>query len=460
MKRLVVLMLVLSVVAGLSIPLVNLAFPPDTSMALPTRSEAMPQWSKVVTIFTQKCVHCHVEGVALPFYASFPVAKGMMAKDVAQGLAVFDAKQELFREGDPPLSEAALAKMEYSLAEDRMPPRKYLAMHWNHGLTAAEKEALTEWIRQTRGKYFASQGAAEQFKFGPIQPLPKQAVLNAQKVALGDKLFHDKRLSGDDTVACATCHGLDKGGTDREKFATGIRGQVGDINSPTVFNAGLQFKQFWDGRADDLFDQAGGPVTNPIEMGASWKQVLAKLAKDEELSQAIAAAYPSKGLNDESVRDAIATFEKSLVTPARLDDYLEGDADALSANEKRGLEVFVAKGCVMCHAGEALGGQSFEKMGLYADYFAQRGGKIGKADMGRFNVTQRERDKHRFKVPILRNIALTAPYLHDGSVTSLKKAVEVMATHQLEGGLSSQQVDLVVAFLGSLGGRYKGQPLR
>jgi cytochrome c peroxidase len=219
-------------------------------------------------------------------------------------------------------------------------------------------------------------------------------------------------------------------------------------------------KQFWDGRADTLEQQADGPVQNPIEMGSNWNEVVAKLQKDEALVGEIQALYP-KGLSGESIMQAIATFEKSLVTPgSRFDQYLRGRADALIDEEKEGFRLFDSVGCSSCHVGKLLGGQSFEKIGRKKDYFAVRGGVVGKADLGRFNVTKKEDDRHKFKVPTLRNITLTAPYFHDGSVTTLKEATRLMGRHQLAKELSDREVDRLVKFMGTLTGEYEGKLLK
>lgn len=456
MKRKLKLLISLAVIALLAFPLLNLVVSPDNAAALPRRAD-VPGWGHVAPVFAEKCVHCHTTGAKLPFYASFPVAKGMMQRDIAAGLAMLDMTSELYREGPRPVSEAALAKTQRAVSKGEMPPGRYLLLHWNHRLDEAEKQSILGWVRDARRRYFAGEGAAVPRAEGMLRPLPRTVKEDPAKVALGERLFHDKRLSRDDSISCASCHALDKGGTDRARFSTGINKQLGGINSPTVFNAGLQYKQFWDGRAADLFEQADGPVNNPIEMGSSWKEVLPKLEKDAELTAAFTAVYP-EGLSGERIRDAIAAFERSLVTPSRFDRFLRGESAALQPEEKRGFELFLERGCATCHVGQVLGGQSFEKMGVFQDYFTGR--KFTDGDRGRFNVTKREVDRHKFKVPMLRNVALTAPYFHDGSVQDLDEAVAAMGRLQIEDKLDAGQVKAIVAFLGSLTGEYRGKPLR
>jgi cytochrome c peroxidase len=258
-------------------------------------------------------------------------------------------------------------------------------------------------------------------------------------------------------VACATCHDLKKGGTDQLPFSKGVGGAVGGINAPTVFNAGFQFIQFWDGRAADLAAQADGPVNNPAEMASNWDEAAAKLSQDTEFTQAFNAAYPD-GYKKANCVNAIAEFEKTLVTPGPFDKYLKGDHNALTDEQKAGLKVFRDTGCTNCHCGPILGGQSFELMGLRKDYFGKRG-DVKTPDYGRFNVTKDEADKYRLKVPTLRNIKLTAPYFHDASTGDLGEAVKTMSRCQLNKALSDRQVAQVVQFLEALTGEYKGAKL-
>ncbi len=293
----------------------------------------------------------------------------------------------------------------------------------------------------------------------PITPIPQTIPLDTAKVAIGESLFFDTRLSGDETVSCANCHSLETGGVDREKVSTGVGGAKGGINAPTVFNSGFNFKQFWDGRADTLEEQAAGPVQNPIEMGATWDRVIPRLRADVELVAAVEAAYGAP-LTPDVVTDAIATFERSLYTPdSRFDRYLRGEADALTPQEIDGYGYFKEFGCISCHQGVNIGGNMFQVFGVLGDYFHDRGGETG-ADAGRFNVTGREEDRHVFKVPSLRNIALTPPYFHDGSAKTLKQAVEVMAKYQLGRSLSPEEKVALVAFLKSLTGTWRGVPLQ
>ncbi|WP_088278841.1 cytochrome-c peroxidase [Ideonella sp. A 288] len=292
----------------------------------------------------------------------------------------------------------------------------------------------------------------------PIKPVPIDLRLDPRKVALGEKLFHDKRLSRDNSLSCASCHNLARGGVDGLPTSVGIGGAKGPINAPTVFNSGLNFRQFWDGRAASLEEQAAGPVHNPKEMGSSWPEVLGKLAQDAGVVAQVKALYPD-GLQAKNLQDSIATFERSLHTPnARFDKYLRGDRSAISADELKGYELFKKYGCVACHQGVAVGGNMYQTFGVMGDYFARRG-NVTAADLGRYNVTRNEADRHVFKVPSLRNVALTAPYFHDGSARTLAEAVAVMFRVQLGRAASAQDQERIVMFLRTLTGEYKGRPL-
>lgn len=292
----------------------------------------------------------------------------------------------------------------------------------------------------------------------PLRPLPQTLNTDARKAALGERLFHDKRLSGDNTLSCASCHDLQRGGVDGQPSSTGIGGAKGPINAPTVFNAALNFRQFWDGRAATLEEQAAGPVHNPKEMGSNWNEVLGKLSKDEGLVAQMKDAY-AEGLQPKNIQDAIATFERTLITPnSRFDRFLRGERNALTADEQSGYRLFKNYGCVACHQGVNVGGNMFQTFGVMGDYFAKRG-SMAEADLGRYNVTRVEADKHTFKVPTLRNVALTAPYFHDGSVATLPEAVDVMFRFQLGRPASAQDKELIVKFLYTLTGEYKGRSL-
>jgi cytochrome c peroxidase len=284
----------------------------------------------------------------------------------------------------------------------------------------------------------------------PLKPLPDKLDLDGRKVALGRILFHDKRLSKDNSLACASCHDLAKGGVDGRQTAVGINGQVGPINTPTVLNSGLNFRQFWNGRAASLEEQAAGPVHNPGEMGSNWKEVLGKLGQDPKMIKQFDTIY-GDGMQPANIQDAIATFERSLITPSRFDRYLKGDSGAISEDERRGYQLFKNYGCIACHQGVNIGGNMFQTFGVLGSYFQDRG-NVTEADLGRYAVTKRESDRFVFKVPSLRNIELTAPYFHDGSAKNLEAAVDVMFRYQLGRTAPASDKELIIKFLKTLTG--------
>jgi cytochrome c peroxidase len=286
-----------------------------------------------------------------------------------------------------------------------------------------------------------------------VTPLPLALSLDSQKVKLGGRLFNDPRLSGDGSISCASCHNLDTGGVDRKPRSRGVGGMEGGINAPTVFNSGFNFRQFWDGRAETLEDQIDGPLQNPIEMAGTWPKALAAIAEDPQYAAAFKAIYRD-GIQPRNVKDAIATFERSLITPnSRFDRFLRGDQTALSKEEQAGYDLFKQIGCTSCHQGLNIGGNMYQKLGIMEDYFAVRG-HITEVDLGRFNITKREQDRYFFKVPTLRNVAVTPPYLHDGSTATLEEVVQVMARYQLGIKLKAAEVTRIVAFLRTLTGEY------
>jgi cytochrome c peroxidase len=376
-----------------------------------------------------KCLMCHAQDPALPFYAKLPGAAQLIRGHVTEGSAFIDLRELMEAAGE---SEVLLAKLEQTVELDTMPILPFMLMHWSGRLSAEEKEQVLTWIRQVRADKYSTGLAAAEFASDPVQPIAVAwpFPLDADKVQLGNVLYHDNRLSGDDTISCASCHDLAKGGTDQAQFSTGVRGQLGGINAPTTFNAAFNVLQFWDGRARHLADQAGGPPLNPVEMDTNWEQVIGKLSRDAELTALYEKVYGTKQWDDESITDAIAEFEKTLLTPgSALDRYLEGDDAALTESEKQGYALFKEHSCATCHTGRGMGGQSFERAVDPEAYYEFRGIDPADPEYGRYNVTGNEEDRYKLKVPLLRNIALTHPYLHDGQISDLTEVVKIMNDH-------------------------------
>ncbi len=286
----------------------------------------------------------------------------------------------------------------------------------------------------------------------PIRPL-NSIVVDAEKVALGERLFHETRLSADQSISCAHCHILSEGGADGLPTSFGIGGNKGVMNSPTVYNAALNIAQFWDGRAKTLEDQIDGPLHAEAEMGSNWPAVITLLHADKSYKTAFDKLY-DEGISEQSVKNAIAEFERSLITlNSRFDQYLLGDERAINDEEKKGYALFKGFGCVACHQGENVGGNLYQSMGVMADYFASYDHE-GKHDYGRFNVTGKVTDIHRFKVPSLRMVTLTAPYFHDGKAKTLEDAIRDMGKYQLGLSISDAEIASIIAFLATLRGEH------
>lgn len=280
----------------------------------------------------------------------------------------------------------------------------------------------------------------------PIQPIPQQTPADIGKVELGKKLFFEPRLSKSGFLSCNSCHNLSTGGADNLPSSIGHNWQIGPINSPTVLNAKYNIAQFWDGRAKDLKEQAGGPIANPGEMAATHELAIDVLKSMPAYIKEFKSLYGGGEINIDKVTDAIAAFEETLTTPnSRFDMWLRGDANAISKKELDGYNLFKDKGCISCHNGIAVGGATFQKFGVVKPYKDTK-------TLGRYNVTKNDSDKYVFKVPTLRNIELTAPYFHDASTWDLKEAVNIMAELQLGLKLASDEQEKIVAFMKTLTG--------
>ncbi|WP_295996920.1 cytochrome c peroxidase [Rugamonas sp.] len=291
----------------------------------------------------------------------------------------------------------------------------------------------------------------------PILPVPLTLHADPARAALGRRLFNDVRLSANGRVSCASCHDLSHGGADSRPRSAGHDGRFTELNTPTVLNAALNFRQFWDGRAATLEDQIEQVVQNPVEMGSTWPAVVAKVARDGGYGQAFGAIYRD-GVTAVNIRDALASYERTLITPnSRFDQYLRGDRNAITAAEKTGYAKFKQYGCVACHQGVNVGGNMFQKFGVMGDYFAQRGG-ARPSDLGRYRQTHKADDLHVFKVPGLRNVAGTAPYFHDASAATLDQAIDVMFRYQLGRVGSKEDKAFIAQFLATLSSAPLGAP--
>ncbi len=294
-----------------------------------------------------------------------------------------------------------------------------------------------------------------------FEPIPEVMASSAnplteQKVALGRMLFYEARLSRSQKISCNSCHELNHYGVDGQPTSDGHKGQKGDRNAPTVYNAAGHFVQFWDGRAADVEEQAKGPVMNPVEMAMpSEKEIVAVLKSMPEYVDAFKRAFPEDKdpVTCDNMAKAIGAFERKLSTPSRWDKFLRGDQTALTAEEKTGFNAYVEAGCQACHAGKYLGGNFYRKLGVTKPW-------PDASDPGRQKVTKSESDRLVFKVPSLRNIVKTGPYYHNGKVTTLAEAVSKMAEYQLGKNLSPAQVESIAVWLKSLTGELPAEYIK
>lgn len=406
-------------------------------------------------IIMSKCADCHDSSQPPPFYAKIPLLGKPVMDDYNNGIRHWDPFDRSYLGAAAATTNKTLFPLSIAektrkvLAINSMPPRKYTVVHWGAGLSRSEKEILAAWAAFIQAEWLVKWGINGKANQSSYIPLPKSIPHDAAKAKLGEKLYNDKRLSSDNTISCASCHDLTKGGTDNLRYSKGVDGQLGGVNAPTVYNAVFNIRQFWDGRAADLAEQAGGPPLNPVEMASTnWTQIIVKLDADAQFKEEFLKVYP-EGFSEKTICEAIAEYEKTLLTPnSAFDRYLNGEANAIDKEEKRGMDLFNKYSCISCHNGPTLGGQSFEYADLKADYF--KGRKLTDGDKGLEAFSKKAKDSKRFKVPSLRNLQLTAPYMHDGSIATINEAVASMLRCQVGVPVNDNEVAQIVDFLCTL----------
>ncbi|MBQ9989450.1 MAG: heme-binding domain-containing protein [Lachnospiraceae bacterium] len=425
----------------------------------------------VQVIENNGCLQCHAADPEPFWYQKMPLVSSLFEKDMTNGYRSVDLEKVVAQiQAGETVNIADVSKIEQATLNNDMPIIEYSAVHWGSNLNASEQQIVMDWVAGQRTTYV--QGIAEEIGYEmdeatlaaaisePVQimPNPSDYDIDPEKAELGLALFHDTRLSADLTVSCATCHPLNNGGVDGSQFAKGIASQVGGINAPSVYNAVFNVQQFWNGRAATLADQAAGPPLNPVEMGhESFDDIVALLEADEEMVKAFEKVYGNEGISQATITGAIEEFERLLVTPnSRFDQYLAGDTGALTAEEIEGYELFKKNYCATCHVGVSMGGQSFEKLGTVVDaavYYEERGTEISGDDQGLYGFTGNEEDMYKFKVPNLRNIELTAPYMHDGTHMTMEEAVRTMFRFNTANPEPTDDtVNKIVAFMKTLTG--------
>ena len=420
---------------------------------LPERLDLQKADAMAQEVLQAKCAACHGANAGYNSFINF-FSGGMLRRDIE------NARRGWKMEGDPAVRSALVdyLKLDHVLRTRNMPPTQYTLVHLGSRLTPQDVSLLR--LRYTE------QGA-EQRRFAAIEPV---TVTEPELVRahLGYLLYHDGRLSTTNEVSCSSCHAMNLAGTDHKAKSEGVPGadgkpQLGGVNAPTVFNAAGHIRQFWDGRAADLKEQAGGPPLNPVEMGYAkpedWELISAKLREDQLLVSLFEFVYGPNSINGDTITDAIAAFERTLVTPdSAFDRYLKGEADALDEEQKAGLKAFVNYGCATCHAGPALGGISFENINKKADLRAHTPG-YEEGAYGLQDFTKKAEHRDLFRVPTLRNVALTYPYFHTGAVRELQDAVSIMFDTQVGVVPSAATLRRVTRFLEAQTGKFRGKPL-
>ena len=305
----------------------------------------------------------------------------------------------------------------------------------------------------------ANDSAPVNLQYEPIQPLVKPAQINQEKARLGEKLFNDSILSRDMDLSCASCHNLQSNGADTNTLGNGRNNTLLDANTLTVFNSSLNHQQFWDGRALTLEEQINFVINSNKEFFSSWPLIIDRLKKNNDYRYKFKSLY-GDGITADNVRNAIATFERTLITTnSRFDQYLLGDNNAINSQEKNGYRLFKSYGCVACHQGSNVGGNMFMKLGVFGNYYSEKKDNLKTLNYGLYNITKKESDRFVFRVPSLRLVTLTAPYFHDGSIQTLKEAIKTMAKHQLGRNINNQHIEDIIAFLKTLPGDYQGEAL-
>ena len=428
--------------------------PTEELIPIPADDAAAKEMAKVV--LDQKCAACHGTNPDYNGFMNF-LSFGKIRRDIEGAQRAFTITPD--RAVRSELVDNA--KLDYVLRTRRMPPTAYTILHPGSKLTHNDVAIMRQYYDTKR---------IEKEIFSPIAPAKEVTdPIEQTRILLGHMLFFDGRLSTTNEVSCSSCHDLTKGGTDNLAKSEGVPGadgkpQLGGVNAPSVFNAETHIRQFWDGRAANLQAQAGGPPLNPVEMGYAtpedWQKIAAKLGEEPVYRHLFEKVYGEQGITEQTITDAIAAFEKTLVTPfSAFDLYLIGEKDALTEQQIAGMETFRNYGCVTCHAGTNLGGQSFEYINTDADMRDLATKDYTEGAYGLMDHSKNEAHKDMFRVPALRNVALTAPYFHTGSVDKLSDAVRIMFNTQNSIQVTDGMVADVTAFLEAQTGRYKGKPL-
>lgn len=422
--------------------------------------EGSSQESMAIAIFKDaSCMACHSRNTLAPFSTNIPLIGQWTKKNRQRGWLRFDMNEAWSRlQKGEAINETHLAKIEMeTVVRNTMPPVSHYLVHWGASVTTPKQTMLKNWITHHREKFYPSPLAADSFKQEPVRPIPTPEPVDKRKVALGKKLFYDKRISSDHSISCATCHHPETGGANNRQFVEGVNKRLTHVNTLTLYNASFNRLLSWNGSAKSLETHIEQHVTHPAILGyASINELIQRLQKEADLLPLFEKTYPKEGLTKTTLTNALTHYGKTLLTPdCNFDKYLKGDVYAISQKEVFGYILFKSHRCITCHTGINLGGQTHERIGIYKDYFDDRGWELAPEDLGRFQYTGDEYDRYRFKVPGLRNVALTKPYFHDGSQQTLYDAVQTMGIYQTGQHINEEEINAMVAFLEALTGEQK-----
>ncbi len=446
-------------ITGTAIILVGLGFFVSRVINIVPSAELSKE-EQIITILEQGgCFVCH-GGPDYCTHINWPVFGAIISKNAEKGIRFANATSILEHFNDSrPIDQTLLIKSQKVVSERSMPPMSFRIIHWKSGITKDKQKIFLRWIYELMATDHGWPLPAKDRPFEPIMPLPDSLPADFAKVNLGRILYHDPRLSADSTVSCATCHNPGSAGVDNLDYSVGAYGQPGMFSTLTTYNAVFHPFFSWEGNASTLALQSAMTLVDPVIMGnESFEPVIDRLMADVPFTLLFTETYPD-GLNADNITDALAQYHKVLITPdAPFDKYLQGDSEAIGPDAKKGYQLFKRLGCASCHNSIGVGGNSFEYMGLSNNFFSIRD-RIRLPDLGRYRITARPEDIHKFKVPGLRNIELTHPYFHNASAPDLETAVEAMAYHQRDKLINKDKVHQIVSFLRTLTGTFREKPL-
>lgn len=420
-------------------------------------SGKLPEVKQMEIIVEQGgCMICHAGWDKERLGTQWPIIGKLTDKDASRGMRYSNMSLAMVQLYDnTPINQSVLHKLQRVVLNRSMPPFSFTLTHWKSPLTKGKQEIFLRWIYGRMNRDFGIPYPATHAQFQPIRPVPDTLIIDPGKAALGELLYHDTRLSSDQTLSCASCHNTETGETDNQRFSIGIFNQPCETTTLTTYNAIFHTFFSWDGASSTPEELLDMHFKDPVKMQSdTLERVIELLKADKALQGLFTQAYPGTGLTDSTLTDALVEYLKTLITPdSPFDRYLKGNEDAITRSAKKGYDLFKKYGCATCHNGVAAGGTSMEYAGIANSFFPNRE-DLRLEDMGHYKVTGNPLDMHRFKVPGLRNIEFTYPYFHNAITDNLRVAVSAMAYHQKNIRLTDKEKDRIVAFLKTLTGEH------